>query len=131
VDDLRAIGLVIGLLSSVLGCGHFRATDATEADIKGTITQIQRKDVQRREKGVIGSILIEGVMEEDTKFDRAFTRITDKTRIFEQRGGDRRPATFDALAIGQRVEARFTGPVMQSHPVQAEALEIVILESEK
>jgi hypothetical protein len=130
MKNIRIAGLVIGLLSLTSGCGRFHGTDGAEADIRGLITNIHRADVERREKGIIGSILVEGVNEEDTKFDKASVKITDKTRIFEQEGQDRHPVTFESLQIGQRVQARFTGPVMKSYPVKAEAIEIVILRPE-
>ncbi|MBE9572285.1 MAG: DUF3221 domain-containing protein [Proteobacteria bacterium] len=127
MENIRMAGLLIGLLSVVLGCGRFHAIDCSGADIRGTITNIHRVDAQKGEKGFIGSIRIEGVREEDTKFCKASVIITDKTRIFEQKGRDRYRVTFETLKIGQKVEARFTGPVAQSYPVQANALEIVIL----
>ncbi len=98
-----------------------------EVDIRGDITNIRLADAQSREMGVIGHVLIEGVVEEDTKFDKASVKITDKTYIYEQKGQDRRLVTFNSLKIGQRVQARFIGPVMESYPVQATAIEIVIL----
>ena len=44
-----------------------------------------------------------------------------------RREQERRPATFEALQVGQKVEAWFTGPVAESYPVQAVASDIVIL----
>jgi len=131
MDGLRAVGLVIGLLSLVLACSRLSEGEGAAADIRGNVTKIYRADVRGRERGILGSILIEGVGEEDTKFDKASVTITEKTRIFEGRGRGRHPVKFEALELGQRVEARFTGPVLQSHPVQARAREIVILKSEK
>jgi len=124
---VRIVVLVIGLLPLVLGCGRLRAIEAGGVDIRGDVTNIYWADVQRRERGILGSILVEGILEKDTKFDKASISITDKTRIFEQRGPNRRPVTFEALDIGEKVEARFMGPVLKSHPVRAKALEIVIL----
>jgi hypothetical protein len=127
MKSIRSVGLLIGLISLVLSCGPSGAILDTGADIRGSITNIHQADAQSRDKGIIGSLLIEGVVEEDTKFDKARVTITDKTHIFEQKGEDRRPVRFESLEIGQRVQARFTGPVMESYPVQATAIEIVIL----
>jgi hypothetical protein len=125
---VRLVALVIGLILSVVGCGPSNATEATAADIRGTITYIQRANSQSRKKGIIGSVLIEGVMEVGTKLDKASVTVTDKTRIFEQKGHSRHLVEFEYLKIGLRVQAQFTGPVAQSYPVQAMASEIVILE---
>ncbi len=98
-----------------------------EADIRGNITVIQKADLQSRERGIIGTVLIEGVLEKDTEFDRALVTITNKTRILEQEGQVSRSKTFDDLRAGQKVQALFTGTVLESYPVQATAIEIVIL----
>jgi len=127
MKSIRLSVSLIGLISLLLGCGPSGATPSTGADIRGTITDILQADAQSREEGIIGSVLIEGVIEEDTEFDKASVTITDKTRVLEQKGEDRLSVTFESLKIGQRVEARFTGPVMESYPVQATASEIVIL----
>lgn len=127
MKNITTLGLLLGLLPWVLGCGRFQTSEGTAAYIKGTITNIHRADRQGREKSIIGFILIEAVSEKYTKFDKAFISITDKTHIFEQKERDRRLVTFEALEIGQRAKAQFAGPVAQSYPVQAQALEIVIL----
>jgi hypothetical protein len=127
MNNTRTVRLLIGVLSLGLGCGHFNQPGSPGVDIRGTITRVQRADEKGRKRGIIGSVLIEGVIEEDTKFDKGFITVTEKTRISEQRGPNRLRVKFEALEVGQRVESRFTGPVMQSHPVQAKALEIVIL----
>ncbi len=104
-------------------------------DIRGLVTAIQRTDAQNSRNlafgRTIGSILVEGAIEDDTTFDKARIRVTDKTRIFQQERGERHAVTFDSLKIGKvlaKVEVQFTiGPVAESYPVQATAAEIVIL----
>ena len=104
-------------------------------DIRGLVTAIQKTDAQNSRKlafgRTIGSILVEGAIEDDTTFDKARIRVTDKTRIFQQERGERQAVTFDSLKIGKalaKVEVQFTpGPVAESYPVQATAAEIVIL----
>lgn len=127
MKSIRLAASLIGLVSLFLGCALPGATPDGDADIRGTITSIHPANTESEEKGIIGSILIEGVVEEDTEFDKASATITDETRILEQKGEDRRAVGFEALQVGQRVEARFTGPVMESYPVQATAIEVVIL----
>ncbi len=102
------------------------ATDSPP-DIRGTITTIQT-NADPSQTGIAGSMLVEGSIEGGTKFDKASITITGDTQLFEQVGDERRPVTVDAFRAGQRVEAWFTGPVMESYPVQAGALEIVIVQ---
>ncbi|MCI0662531.1 MAG: YobA family protein [Acidobacteria bacterium] len=47
--------------------------------------------------------------------------------MFIEQSGERKASEFAALEVGQRVEARFTGPVRESYPVQADAAEITII----
>ena len=104
-------------------------------DIRGLVTEIQKTDAQSSRKLAFGraidSILVEGAIEDDTTFDKARIRVTDKTRIFQQERGERQAVTFDSLNIGEvlaKVEVQFTiGPVLESYPIQATAAEIVIL----
>ncbi|HEX5000333.1 MAG TPA: DUF3221 domain-containing protein [Terriglobia bacterium] len=87
------------------------------ADIRGKVTSVSAN-----------TILIEGRVEKDTQVDKASTRVTDKTSIFRMVNGQKTPAAFRDLKVGQTVEATFVGPVAESYPVQATAGEIVILE---
>ena len=102
------------------------AAAAAPADIRGKITSINRANAESDE--VIGTLMIEGVKEADTGVDKASVRVTKETRIIDRRGKERGTVAFDDLKTGQKVEARFLGPVMESYPVQATAGEIVIIE---
>lgn len=129
MKSVKLVGLVLLIILALLalGCRSPKSTKNMGVDIRGNIVSIHRADAQSRGKGIIGSLLIEGTIEKDTKFDKASVIIKDKTRIFEQKGRSRRSVTFDYLKVGQKVQARFTGPVLESYPVQATATEIVIL----
>jgi hypothetical protein len=77
---------------------------------------------------VLGTILIEGAIEDDTTYDKASVRVEDDTEIFqEEADGTLTEATFAQLSEGLQVEAWFTGPVADSYPVQAKGARIVIL----
>lgn len=106
----------------LLGCTAETAPTPNPA-IRGSITSRNAGSGGDR----VGSILVEGQIEQDTSFDKASIAITGETNIFEQVGQERRPATFEALQVGRQVEAWFTGPVAESYPVQATASNIVIL----
>lgn len=103
-------------------------------DITGTITEVGRGDPGTNS---IGRILVE----EDPDFEHSegpnaegweklYFEVTDETRIFIRRGGDRgevRPASAADLAKGQTVNAWHTGhAVMESYPGQTVASEVVI-----
>ena len=102
------------------------ASAQEKVDIRGEITNIHRADRDVNHK-LLGNILIEGVKEADTQVDKASVRVTHETQIFDERGTERKQVSFDDLKTGQKVSARFVGPVMESYPVQATASEITIL----
>src|SRR5262245_29437265 len=96
-------------------------------DVRGEITNLTRVESEGDRK-LLGRALIEGAREPDTKVDKASVTVTSETDLFIKRGDKREPVEFSALKKGQRVEARFTGLVRESYPVQATAAEITILE---
>ena len=59
--------------------------------------------------------------------DQAYVTVLDTTRVFVDDADGRREVGFASLSAGQQVTVTFSGPVMESYPVQATALEIVIL----
>jgi hypothetical protein len=68
------------------------------------------------------------VVREDTEcLDKHMVTAKDETLILEEDGGERRPATFEALAVGQQVQVWFSGPIRESYPMQVDAQQIVIL----
>jgi hypothetical protein len=98
-------------------------------DIRGTIVDFQQMEQPGPERtAVLGAILVEGAVEEDTRYDKASIAVRRSTGVFKQIGVERRPATFADLRIGQFAEARFAGPVRETYPLQGTAAEIVILE---
>lgn len=104
-----------------------RAADKDEkVDVRGAVGQVSPSPANKA--GVLGSILVEGVKEKTTRYDKAAVRITAKTTIEKVVGKKRQRATFADLKEGVRVEAIFTGPVAESYPVQATAKAILILE---
>jgi hypothetical protein len=93
-------------------------------DIRGTITHTQQGSTNQ----ILGTVLIEGTVEKDTRYDKASVTVTGTTKIYMMRSGKKVSADFSSLSVGQKVEAAFTGPVRESYPVQATAMEIIILE---
>jgi hypothetical protein len=78
-------------------------------------------------QGILGFVRIEGTRHRDTRYDKATVTITDTTRIFRRDGTVERTVPFDSVARGAEIEARFTGPVRESYPVQATASRLVVL----
>jgi hypothetical protein len=129
------IGVMVILFLVGAGCGSGGDNNVPPdkvgdgIDIRGYVTSTWGISADPRPSEVMGSILIEGELEEDTSFDRASVTVTEDTRIYIQRGGERMDAAFSDLQVGQYVEASFTGPVAESYPVQTTAGEIVVLGS--
>ena len=120
-------------IALVACCGALAAAQnaADKADIRGRVTNQTAAGEEARKKGVLGTVLIEGAKEKDTGFDKASVRVTDKTKIEKLDGKERKPAKFEDLKKGARVQAVFTGPVAESYPVQATAGAVLILEEAK
>lgn len=89
--------------------------------IRGIIKSISTPE------GKITGIYIEGIKEADTTYDRASVGFNDETHFYFYAGGDFMETDATQLEVGQTVEAWFTGSVATSYPVQAWAIEIVIL----
>src|SRR5262249_31598130 len=100
---------------------------SSRIDVRGKIINIDLAKGESHGK-VLARALIEGAKEPDTQVDKAIVTVMAETEVFIKRGEERKPADFGALKVGQRVEARFIGPVRESYPVQADAAEITILE---
>jgi beta-N-acetylhexosaminidase len=123
---LRFILLALTLIFAYLLEG-IQSFSSSRIDVRGVITSVTRAEGEGRGK-VLARVFIEGTKELDTQVDKANVTVTAETEVLINRGGERKPAEFAALKEGQRVEARFTGPVRESYPVQADAAEITILD---
>ncbi len=90
---------------------------ATVPSIVGRITAVYR-DGER-----IGSIRVEAQPDQAAGSHKAVVRIGQDAVILlpESKSGD-----FNSLRTGQWVRAWFTGPVMESYPVQAKGSTVVI-----
>lgn len=95
---------------------------ALPVDITGNIS-----DVQPGSGELLGTIRVEGEKIEGNAYDKAVVRITAETRLWEQTADGYIPATIDDFQFGATVTASFTGPVMESYPVQANAAEVTLL----
>ncbi|HEY5639655.1 MAG TPA: DUF3221 domain-containing protein [Dehalococcoidia bacterium] len=116
-----AAALALALLGACTYDGD-AAPAPDDPDIRGAITSISAGSGD-----VIGSVRIEGAIHQDTEYDKADVRVDSDTEILRRVGNAMMDATFADLAVGQTVEAWFTGPVAESYPVQAKASQIVIV----
>ena len=116
-----AATLALALLSACSNDSD-AAPGANDPDIRGVITSISDGTGD-----VIGSVRIEGTIDEDTTYDKAVVRVEGDTLLFRQVGSAMMEITFADLTVGQTVEAWFTGPIAESYPVQVKASQIVIV----
>ena len=119
--DVTLLALVATLL--IISCGPGSVFEGG-ISIRGSVTAM----IPSTGNDNLGFLRIEGDKEADTQYDRADVAITPSTRLFRRRGSERAPVPFDSLRVGVRVEAKFTGPVMESYPVRANASEITVIE---
>ncbi len=112
-------GCLLVLMLVLASCGP--APLEEEADFIGFITEIQ--PIGKR--GTLGQILVED--QSDKLADKYMVTIKDETLIFKQDGENRRQVAFEALETRQKVQVWFSGPIMQSFPMQGTAQRVVIM----
>ncbi len=95
---------------------------ATKADLTGFITEIHQID----KEGTLGQVLVES--HADKLVDKYMVTIKDETLIYEQDGDELRQAAFETLETDQQVQIWFSGPIMESFPMQGTAQQVVITE---
>jgi hypothetical protein len=120
---LTVLAGLLGLLMTVSpGCASTAKPMETEADLIGFITEIRPNG----ERDVLGQINVES--HADKIVSKYIITITDETLIFQQDGNDLRRTAFKTLENKQWVKIWFTGPVLESFPVQGTAGQVVIVE---
>lgn len=106
------------LLFLLAGCaGQPSPGPSGPPSIMGRITSID----QAGEK--IGSIRVEAEPADSAGSPKAVARITQGTKVVTAGG---QGSEFGALEVGQWVRVWFSGPVMESYPVQATAATVMI-----
>ena len=125
IKPFLLLGLLITLMAMAIGCVPSGEGIETEPGFTGSITEVHR--IGRED--TVGQVLVEArVITGNTDYlDKYMVTVKDETLLFEQDGGDLRPVTFEALAVGQQVQVWFAGPVKESYPMQVDAGQIVIL----
>ncbi len=114
------LGLLLGLMVAAVGCSSVPEALETEADLTGFITEIH----STAEEGMLGQILVES--HADKLVDEYVVTIKDETLIFKQEGENRRQVAFETLETTQQMQIWFSGPILESFPVQGTAQQIVV-----
>lgn len=118
--SLRVFVLSCVLLAAITLAACVESGPPTEPpSIRGTIVSVETAG----DDGA--SLLVEGQLESDTQYDRAYVRVDSATRIYDAQG---RAIATGELSTGVRVEVWFTGAVAESYPVQATAGAVKLLE---
>jgi len=112
----------MGLMVVTVDCTSAPEALETEADFTGFITEIHPIE----KKGILGQILVESQVEKVV--DKYMVTIEDETLIFEQGGEERSQIAFEALKTTQKVQIWFSGPIMESFPMQGTAQQVVFTE---
>ena len=88
-----------------------------ELAIRGTITELSQSDDKI-------NILVEGEIEEDTSYDKAFVTIDKNTKVYKNKN----EISTEDLAEGMKIEIYYSGAANMSYPVQIGANRINVLE---
>ena len=99
----------------------------SSGSFSGRILEITQATQADRDRGILGYALVDGGKGTGQGKDRARLTLRDDSLILAQEGTSRLEVAFSALSIGQKVEGRISGPVMESYPIQATASGIMIL----
>ncbi len=124
---LYLVMVTLGLVVLLAGACNSQPSPAPylegEADFIGWVTEVQPIG----KKGTLGQISVESHVEK--LVDKYVVTITDETLISQQGGEERRAVGFEALKAKQQVQIWFSGPIMESFPMQGTAQQIVITKS--
>lgn len=137
MNSKKHIVLYIILFFSIFlftGCcpnQQFPPNSDDQVDIRGTILNINPAQVN---SNILGTIYVEGPLNEDTFYDKASIKITSSTLIYQvdnQLSSNDQfvQIPFSELQTGMMVEVTFTGPVLESYPVQATAKKVLVLDA--
>ena len=114
--------MVIAALLMIAGCASPAEPLTSEADFNGFITGVTNVD----NKDIVGSVAAES--HADKIVDKYVITVNKDTKLFRFDGMDYKEISFDDLEEKQTVEIWFSGPVMESWPMQTTAAQIVLVD---
>lgn len=117
---LGILAITIALVM-MAGCASPGEPVTTDPDITGFITDVNIIG----NDDVVGSIAVES--HADKIVDKYVITVRDTTSLFRQNGDNYTKIDFDELQTRQTVRIWFDGPVMESFPMQATALQVGVI----
>jgi len=124
---MRTVSVITGVLLSAFAISSCRLEKDEAAASRGARTSIPADAPSITgvvtDVGSDGRIRIEERPSDGSGSAKAVVRLAENAAILTRTGS---PTTVGAIQTGMRVSAWFTGPVMESYPVQATANVIVI-----
>jgi hypothetical protein len=100
--------------------------DEINPSIFGAPDKITPANADAKKFGTIGSFLVAAPKDVKSALDKAIVRVTEKTKLRKMNGNLEEEATFADVKTGCTVSVWFTGPVLESYPVQATAGKVLI-----
>lgn len=110
--------LIIGSFMIAMHAGCLSILDG-QPDIEGTVSSMNGE-----------GFLVEEDPHQESGSSKAKVTVTSATRVFYQEGSAQTRAGVDDISVGDQVRVWFTGPVLESYPVQATARAIAIVVNE-
>ena len=115
------LAVIIGIALLVLvGCASSAKPVTTEPDFTGFITGVNTID----NEDIVGSIAVES--HADKLVEEYVVTMKKDTNLFKLVDGDYQEISFSDLEEKDWLEIWFDGPVAESWPMQAKALQVVI-----
>ncbi|MFC1946436.1 DUF3221 domain-containing protein [Chloroflexota bacterium] len=115
--------LLLILVITVIGCRVDTEPLQNMPDFIGTISEVNPFNKQ----DAYGQILVEKKV--DDYIDKYILTITKDSQLYEKIGDDLHSIDFDFLESQQQVQIWFSGPIMESFPMQGTAGQVVVTES--
>ena len=117
---LTGIFAIVVALLLLAGCSSPAKPVTTDPDFIGFITGVNTID----NKDVVGSLAVES--HADKLVEKYVVTIKKDTSLFQLVDGDYQEISFGDIEEKQWLEIWFDGPVAESWPMQAKALQVVI-----
>jgi hypothetical protein len=117
---LTVIFIIVISLLLITGCASPAKPVTTESDFTGFITGVTAID----NKDIVGSIAVES--HADKLVEKYVVTITKDSTLFRLVGDNYHEISFGDIEQKQWLDIWFDGPVAESWPMQAKALQVVI-----
>lgn len=133
---MRACVKASGLLAlcaslAIVAASWGAAAQQEKVSARGTVTKVTPAADAAKDRGILVIVRIEGPRDKAVEHEKAVVKVTTKTKLEKMAGGKKVEAKVEDLKEGVKVESVFTGPVLESFPVQATAGSLLILEEAK